>query len=72
MPQEPPMAKVKKRIYKATGTSLQFKIKGPNGVIGTLTIEPNALNAISWLGKGKQEVSRKKKTLFNLVEWIQS
>jgi hypothetical protein len=62
-----------KRIYRASGTFFEMKIKGPNDeVIGTLTIEPDSLNALIWLRKGKQEVSKRRKTFLNLVDWIES
>ena len=65
--------KPQKRIYSALGASLVMDIKGPsNEPIGTLTIEPNSLNAIIWRGHRKRAVSDKKKTLLNLVEWLQS
>ncbi|MGI8962819.1 MAG: hypothetical protein ACR2IV_24290 [Bryobacteraceae bacterium] len=64
--------KESKRIYRATGTFLQLDIKGPAGVIGRLTIEPSALNALTWLPKGKHEGSEKRKTLLNLVKWMES
>ena len=62
----------KKRIYRAAATSYQLDIKGPAGVVGKLTIEPNAQNALAWLPKGKHEQSVSRKTLLNLVEWMQS
>jgi hypothetical protein len=63
----------KKRIYSASAASYVLEINGPDGKkVGTLTIEPNALNAITWRGFRKQEVSDKKKTLLNLVEWMES
>jgi hypothetical protein len=65
--------KPQKRIYTAQSNSFEMEIKGPDGVpIGTLTIRPDALNALIWRGYRKQEVSDKKKTLLNLVEWLES
>jgi len=50
-----------------------MEIKGPEDEpIGTLTIEPNALNAIIWRRKHKRAVSDKKKTLLNLIEWLET
>ena len=72
MPTRRPVRPYQKRIYTAVGTSLVMSIKGPsNEPIGTLTIEPNALNAIIWRGHRKREVSDKKKTLLNLIEWLE-
>lgn len=68
-----PTPKPPKRIYTALGSSLVMDIKGPEGEsIGTLTIKPDALNALIWRGHRKQEVSDKKKTLCALVEWMES
>jgi hypothetical protein len=66
------MAKQKKRIYTASRTSLEITIRAKSGSrIGTLSIEPNALNALSWLRKSKQAPSIKRKTLLNLIEWME-
>ena len=65
--------KPQKRIYAASASSYVLEIKGPAGEkIGKLTIEPNSLNALIWRGHKKQEVSDKKRTLLNLVEWLES
>ncbi len=64
--------KPSRRIYTALGTSVVMEIRGPEDeTIGTLTIEPNSLNAITWRGHRKQKVSDKTKTLLNLVEWLE-
>jgi hypothetical protein len=68
-----PTKKPQKRIYTALGSSLVMDVKGPDGQpIGTLTIKPDALNALIWRGHRKQEVSDKKKTLLNLIKWLES
>ena len=61
-----------RRIYTASAASYELEIAGPQGErVGTLTIKPDALNALIWRGHRKQEVSDKKKTLLNLVEWLE-
>lgn len=59
-------------IYKAEGTIIELKIRDKDGDrIGTLTIDLEAQNALSWLRKNKKEPSRKNKTLLNLVDWLE-
>ena len=68
------MAKqAKKRIYHPSDAVIELKIRAKNGTrIGTLTIDPRAMNGLSWLRKNKQEASRREKTFLRLVEWMES
>jgi hypothetical protein len=62
-------------IYSAETTVIKVKIrdKETNERIGTLTIDLKAQNAISWLHKNKHgQASTKRKTLLNLVKWLES
>ena len=62
-----------KRFYHATSAVIELKIRAKNGTrIGTLTIDPNVFNGLSWLRKNKHEKSRKNKTFLNLVKWMES
>lgn len=62
-------------IYTADSAVIRVKIrdKETKTRIGTLTIDLQAQNALSWLRKGKQgKASTRTKTLFNLVKWLES
>jgi len=60
-----------KRVYYGEGTLLKFKIVGPNGKVGILTIEPNAQNALQWRPKHKHASTVIDKTLLNLIQWME-
>ena len=61
-------------IYTADSTVIRVKIrdKETKTRIGTLTIDLQAQNALSWLHKGKHgKASTKTATLLNLVKWLE-